>query len=81
MMPMTCCRPRTPSLPIDHMEPPTPLNPLGAKGAAESGTFGAPAAIVAAIEAVLSPLGIVISDLSVAPARLRALIAAAGERA
>jgi hypothetical protein len=66
---------------IHHIESPTLLNPLGVKGAAESGTIGAPAAIVAAIEDALSPLGIVISDLPVTPARLRALIAAADERA
>ena len=63
------------------MEPPTPLNPLGVEGAAESGTIRAPAAIVAAIENALSPLGIAISDLPVTPARLRALIAAADARA
>jgi hypothetical protein len=66
-----------PPIEIHHIEAPTPLNPLGVKGAAESGTIGAPAAI----EDALSPLGIVISDLPVTPARLRALIAAADERA
>jgi aerobic carbon-monoxide dehydrogenase large subunit len=66
-----------PPIEIHHMESPTPLNPLGVKGAAESGTIGAPAAIVAAIEDALSPLGIVIRDLPVTPARLRALIEAA----
>ena len=35
-----------PPIEIHHMESPTPLNPLGVKGAAESGTIGAPAAIV-----------------------------------
>ena len=35
-----------PPIEIHHMELPTPLNPLGVKGAAESGTIGAPAAIV-----------------------------------
>ena len=66
-----------PVVEIEHMESPTPVNPLGVKGAAESGTIGAPAAIVSAIEDALSPLGIVINDLPVTPARLRALIAAA----
>jgi carbon-monoxide dehydrogenase large subunit len=65
-----------PPIEIHHMETPTPLNPLGVKGAAESGTIGAPAAIVAAIEDALSPLGVVIRDLPVTPARLRALIEA-----
>jgi carbon-monoxide dehydrogenase large subunit len=69
-----------PPIEIHHMESPTPLNPLGVKGAAESGTIGAPAAIVAAIEDALSPLRIVIRDLPVTPARLRALIEAAESR-
>jgi aerobic carbon-monoxide dehydrogenase large subunit len=69
-----------PPIEIHHMETPTPLNPLGVKGAAESGTIGAPAAIVAAIEDALSPLGVVIRDLPVTPARLRALIEAAKAR-
>jgi aerobic carbon-monoxide dehydrogenase large subunit len=63
------------------MESPPPLNPLGVRGAAESGTIGAPVAIVAAIEDAPSPLGVVIRDLPVAPAELRALIAAADARA
>ena len=59
------------------MESPSPLNPLGVKGAAESGTIGAPAAIVAAIENALAPLGITINELPVTPARLHRLIQAA----
>jgi len=62
------------------MESPTPVNPLGVKGAAESGTIGAPAAIVSAIEDALAPFGIVIRDLPVTPSRLRALVAAAEVR-
>ena len=42
-----------PHIEIHHMESPTPLNPLGVKGAAESGTIGAPPAIVSAIEDAL----------------------------
>lgn len=66
-----------PEIEIHHMESPSPANPLGVKGAAESGTIGAPAAIVSAIEDALSPFGVAIRDLPVTPARLRALIAAA----
>ena len=66
-----------PPIEIHHLESPTPLNPLGVEGAAESGTIGAPAAIVSAIEDALAPLDIFIRDLPVAPARLRALIEAA----
>ncbi len=70
-----------PPIEIHHMESPTPLNPLGVKGAAESGTIGAPAAIVSAIEDALTPLAIAIYDLPVTPARLRALIVEAQARA
>jgi carbon-monoxide dehydrogenase large subunit len=66
-----------PRMEIHHMESPTPVNPLGVKGAAESGTIGAPSAIVSAIEDALRPLGVRITDLPVTPARLRALIRAA----
>jgi aerobic carbon-monoxide dehydrogenase large subunit len=62
---------------IHHMESPSPVNPLGVKGAAESGTIGAPGAIVSAIEDALASFNIVIRDLPVTPARLRALIAEA----
>jgi carbon-monoxide dehydrogenase large subunit len=66
-----------PRIEIHHMESPTPLNPLGVKGAGESGTIGAPAAIVSAIEDALAPLPVRITDLPVTPERLRAAIARA----
>jgi carbon-monoxide dehydrogenase large subunit len=58
------------------METPTPLNPLGDKGAAESGTIGAPAAIVSAVEDALAPFGVRIRDLPLTPERLLRLIKA-----
>ena len=67
-----------PRIEIHHMETPTPLNPLGVKGAAESGSIGAPAAIIAAIEDALAPFGVTIRELPVTPARLHRLIQAAG---
>ena len=63
------------------MESPTPLNPLGVKGAAESGTIAAPAAIASAVEDALSPFGVRIRDLPITPERLVALIRAAGKLA
>ena len=71
LLPTSDC---VPMVEIHHMESPTPLNPLGVKGAAESGTIGAPAAIVSAIEDALKPLGVRINDLPVTPERLLALI-------
>jgi aerobic carbon-monoxide dehydrogenase large subunit len=69
-----------PNIEIHHMESPSPLNPLGVKGAAESGTIGAPAAIISAIEDALQPLDIRINELPVTPARLRAAIKTAQQR-
>ena len=67
-----------PPIEVIHMESPTPLNPLGVKGAAESGTIAAPAAIVSAIEDALRPFGVRIRDLPLTPERLLTLIHAAG---
>jgi len=69
-----------PLIEIHHMESPSPLNPLGVKGAAESGTVGALNAIVSAIEDALLPLDVRITDLPVTPPRLLALIREAEER-
>jgi aerobic carbon-monoxide dehydrogenase large subunit len=74
LLPSADCVPR---IEIHHMISPSPTNPLGVKGAAESGTIGAPAAIVSAIEDALKPLRIRITDLPVTPPRLLALIVAA----
>jgi carbon-monoxide dehydrogenase large subunit len=74
LLPTSVCLPQ---IEIHHMESRTPLNPLGVKGAAESGTIGAPPAIVAAIEDALRPLDIRITELPVTPERLLALIRAA----
>jgi carbon-monoxide dehydrogenase large subunit len=65
-----------PRIEIHHMESPTPLNPLGVKGAAESGTIGAPSVIASAIEDALRPFDVRISDLPITPPRLCALIRA-----
>jgi carbon-monoxide dehydrogenase large subunit len=59
---------------VVHMETPTPLNPLGVKGAAESGTIAAPAAIVSAVEDALRPFNVRIRDLPLTPERLIKLI-------
>jgi carbon-monoxide dehydrogenase large subunit len=63
-----------PPIEVIHMESPTPLNPLGVKGAAESGTIAAPAVIASAVEDALRPFNVRIRDLPLTPERLRALI-------
>ena len=50
-----------------HLESPSPLNPLGVKGAGEGGTIPAPAAIAAAIENALSPFGVEVDRVPVTP--------------
>ncbi len=63
-----------PPVDIRHMESPSPINPLGVKGAAESGTIGACNAIASAIEDALRPLDVRIAELPVTPVKLLALI-------
>jgi carbon-monoxide dehydrogenase large subunit len=49
------------------MESPSPLNPLGVKGAGEGGTIGAPAAIVSAVEDALRSFHIHIREMPITP--------------
>ena len=48
-----------PHFALRHIETPSPLNPLGMKGAGEAGCTGAAAAIVNAIADALAPFGVV----------------------
>ena len=58
-------------------ETPTPLNPLGVKGAGEGGSSGCGGAIANAVADALLPLGISITALPLTPDRVSALIRAA----
>jgi carbon-monoxide dehydrogenase large subunit len=55
---------------------PTPLNPLGVKGAGEGGSSGAGAAIANAVADALAPLGVSITALPLSPDRILGLIMA-----
>jgi carbon-monoxide dehydrogenase large subunit len=66
--------PRLPRIEIVHMESPSPLNPIGVKGAGEGGTIPAAACIIAAIEDAVAHLGVRITEHPLSPQRLRALI-------
>jgi carbon-monoxide dehydrogenase large subunit len=55
---------------------PSPLNPLGAKGAGEVGTIPAAAAVISAIEDALSPFGVRVTQTPLTPQRILELIAA-----
>jgi CO/xanthine dehydrogenase Mo-binding subunit len=63
-----------PPLRIEHLETPSPLNPLGLKGVGESGTLPVPALLASAIEDALGGLGVVIKEMPLPPRRLAALI-------
>jgi len=55
----------------------SPFNPLGAKGAGESGTIGIPAAVGNAVMDALAPLGIDHADPPYTPAKIWRLLPAA----
>jgi carbon-monoxide dehydrogenase large subunit len=52
-------------------------NPLGAKGCGESGTIGAPAAVMSAVLDALAPLGVADLDMPATPERVWRAIQAA----
>ena len=64
-----CCRLATdvPRVELHHMETPSPLNPIGVKGAGEGGTIPAIAAIIAAVENALAPFGVKIAEAPITP--------------
>jgi carbon-monoxide dehydrogenase large subunit len=70
-----------PHVDVHHTETPSPLNPLGLKGAGEGGTIPAIAAIIAAVENALAPFGVTISETPISPHRIVELIADARLRA
>jgi carbon-monoxide dehydrogenase large subunit len=64
----------SPNVEILHMETPSPLNPLGIKGAGEGGTIPAIAALVSAVENALEPFGVHIAEAPITPERIVALL-------
>ncbi|HLI07916.1 MAG TPA: xanthine dehydrogenase family protein molybdopterin-binding subunit [Ktedonobacteraceae bacterium] len=63
-----------PTYETDFVETPSPTNPLGAKGVGESGTIGAPPAIVNAVLDALAPLGVTAIDMPLKPEKVWAII-------
>ncbi len=74
LMPMATDMP--PRIELHHTETPSPLNPLGVKGAGEGGTIAAIAAIAGAVENALSPFGVRISETPLSPQRVVELVKA-----
>jgi carbon monoxide dehydrogenase subunit G len=62
-----------------RQETPSPWMPLGAKGAAEGGYIAVPAALLAAINDALEPLGGRVSEVPITPERVLAAIEEARE--
>ncbi|WP_417769446.1 xanthine dehydrogenase family protein molybdopterin-binding subunit [Stappia sp.] len=63
-----------PDMVIGHVETPTQESLLGAKGAGEAGTAGAPAAVMNALNDALRPLGGRVTQMPFTPARILASI-------
>ena len=63
-----------PMIQATHLETPSPLNPLGAKGAGEGGTIPAAAAIAAAIESALSPFDVHVAVTPILPAAIISML-------
>jgi len=59
-----------PSFQVGRTETPTPVNPLGVKGAGETGTIASTAAVANAVMDALSPFGIAHVDMPLTPDRL-----------
>jgi len=58
-----------PDIEVGHVVTPTADSELGAKGAGEAGTAGAPAAVMNAVNDALAPLGAkLITEMPITPA-------------
>src|SRR5438876_12354931 len=66
-----------PAILIDHLETPSPLNPLGLKGVGESGTLPVAAVIASAVE---DALGVHVEEMPLTPGTLRRLVKTEGDR-
>ncbi|GAB4518840.1 MAG: xanthine dehydrogenase family protein molybdopterin-binding subunit [Haliangiales bacterium] len=64
-----------------HLETPSPLNPLGIKGAGEGGAIPVGAVFAQAVEDALSDSGVEICDLPLSPSKLFELLAQVGPTA
>jgi len=65
-----------PSFETDRTVTPSPVNPMGIKGAGETGTIASTVAVANAVMDALAPLGISHIDLPLTPARIWAAVTA-----
>jgi|MEHZ01.6.fsa_nt_MEHZ011663234.1_3 carbon-monoxide dehydrogenase large subunit len=64
MVPMAA---EMPDIQVGHVETPVEGTQLGAKGAGEAGTVGAPAAIICAVNDALRPHGALVTEMPITP--------------
>ena len=69
-----------PDIEVAHVQTPTSVSELGAKGVGESGTGAAPAVVMNAVNDALRPLGAELLYSPITPARILEAIAAATSR-
>jgi len=69
-----------PEIEVHHLETPSPLNPLGAKGAGEGGVIPVPALLAQAIEDALDDLDLEVTQMPLHPDALFRLIRSAPRR-
>ena len=62
---------------MDRTVTPSPVNPMGVKGAGETGTIASTVAVANAVMDALAPLGITHIDMPLTPARIWAAVQAA----
>ena len=62
--------PDMPRMHLQHMETPSPWNPIGVKGAGEGGTIPSLAAVVSAVEDALSSYGVTVNEYPLSPERI-----------
>jgi CO/xanthine dehydrogenase Mo-binding subunit len=56
-----------PHIETDHIETPSPINPLGVKGAGEAGCIPVSALMAAAVEDALAPFGVTVDSMPLTP--------------
>ena len=69
-----------PAFELARTETPTPVNPLGVKGAGETGTIASTAAVANAVIDALAPFGIRHLDMPFTPGRVWEAIRASRQK-
>ncbi len=63
-----------PPIIVGHVETPSPLNPLGMKGAGEAGVIPVPALFASAIDDALAPFGLRVREMPLHPCKVYELL-------